>query len=77
MAAIEIGEVRELVESAVTAISILGGAMAYCSGYFAAQALAAHSAPDTVAQRVNEGIGQGFVMGSPLAVVALIIEAWT
>jgi len=77
MAAIEIGEVRELVESAVTAISILGGMMAYCSGYLAAQALAERSTPDTVAQRVNEGIGQGFILGSPLAVVTLIIEAWT
>lgn len=76
MAAIEIGGVRELVESAVTAISVMGGAMAYLSGFYAAQALSERSSPEIVSQRVNEGIGIGFLAGSPLAIAALIIEAW-
>jgi len=75
MATIEATEIGELVESAVTAISILGGAMAYFSGFSAAQAMTESSPPDTLAQRVNEGLGQGFLVGSPLAVVTLIIEA--
>jgi hypothetical protein len=37
MLPIESGEASELIEAAVTAISILGGAMAYCSGYSASQ----------------------------------------
>jgi hypothetical protein len=50
MAIIETGDVRELVESAVTAVSILGGSMAYFSGYVAAQALAEGDPPETLAQ---------------------------
>lgn len=74
MAAIEIGGVRELVDSAVTAISVLGGAMAYLSGFNAAQAMAGNCTPEAIAHRVNEGIGLGFVVGSPLAMTAFIIE---
>lgn len=76
MAAIGIGGVRELVESAVTAISVLGGAMAYLSGFHAAQAMAEKCTPEAVSRRLNEGIGLGFVVGSPLAIAALTIEAW-
>ena len=68
---------RELVEAAATAVSILGGAMASCSGYFAAQALSTRQTPSTVAHRVNEGIGEGFSWGWPIAVFTLIIELWT
>lgn len=77
MGAIEIGGARELLEAAVTAISVMGGAMAYLSGFYAAQALAERSRPEIVAQRINEGVGIGFLAGSPLAIAALIIEAWT
>jgi hypothetical protein len=77
MAALEIGGARELLEAAVTAISVMGGAMAYLSGFNAAQALAERSAPEIVSQRINEGIGIGFLAGSPLAIAALIIETWT
>jgi hypothetical protein len=77
MAAIEIGGARELLEAAVTAVSVMGGAMAYLSGFYASQALAERGAPEIVSQRINEGIGIGFLAGSPLAIAALIIEAWT
>lgn len=77
MFAIDAGNTSSLVEVAVTAISVLGGAMAYCSGYFASQALAEGQRPDVVARRVNEGIGQGFNWGMVLAVATLIIEVWS
>jgi hypothetical protein len=77
MAAIGIGGARELLEAVVTAVSVMGGAMAYLSGFYAAQALAEKSPPEAISHRINEGIGIGFLAGSPLAIAALIIEAWT
>jgi len=67
-------EFSELVQSTVTAVSILGGAMAYMSGYNAAWALSGEAPPDQAAAMVNEGLGQGFVAGLPLAFLVLIIE---
>jgi len=40
MAAIQATGVRELIEAAVTSISVLGGSMAYFSGFAAAQVTA-------------------------------------
>ena len=74
---IEPGDARELIEAAVTAISVLGGAMAYCSGYFASQAVSEEQPPEILSQRVNEGLAQGFSWGWPTAIVALIIKIWT
>jgi hypothetical protein len=68
---------REFLEAVIAAFSFLGGAMAYLSGHYAAQALARQQAPEYVAQRVNEGIGDGFKFGSPLAIAALIIMVWS
>lgn len=73
---IEPGDTNQLIEAAVTAISVLGGAMAYCSGYTAAQAVSEEQPPDTLGQRVNEGLAEGFTWGWPTAIVALIIKIW-
>lgn len=70
-------EFGELVQSTVTAVSILGGAMAYMSGYHAARALAGGDPPELAAARINEGLGLGFSAGFPLAVLVLIIEGWS
>ena len=67
---------RELLEAAVTAVSILGGAMALTSGYSASQAMAESKPSDMLGQRVNEGLGEGFAIGWPLAVLVFIIGAW-
>jgi hypothetical protein len=77
MGPIEAGSARELVEAVVTAFAVLGGFMAYFSGYLAAQALAERQPPHVVAQRVNEGIGEGFVKGALPAISALIIVVWS
>lgn len=77
MAPVEADSARELLEAAVTAFSILGGAMAYFSGYLAAQAIYEHQPPHVVAQRVNEGIGEGFTKGALPAILALIIVVWS
>ena len=66
----------ELVQSAVTAVSILGGAMAYMSGYNATRAIAENDSPETASQRINEALGTGFAAGFPLALLVSIIEAW-
>jgi hypothetical protein len=74
---LDAGSARELLEAAVTAVSILGGAMAYYSGYSASQAMAEGQPSEILSQRVNEGIGEGFTAGWPVAIVALIIGLWT
>ena len=70
-------EFSALVQSAITAVSILGGAMAYTSGYHAARALAWDYPPELSSAYINEGLGLGFVAGFPLAILVLMIEAWT
>jgi hypothetical protein len=68
---------RSLLEGVIAAFSILGGGMAYLSGYYASQALAQGQPPGYVAQRVNEGLALGFRFGAPLSIVALIITVWS
>ena len=51
--------------------------MAYFSGFYAAQSLATRQTPDLVAQRINEGIGDGFVKGALPAIAALMIVVWS
>lgn len=68
---------RDFLEAAVAAFSVLGGVMAYASGFAAAQALRQEMPSDVVAHRINEGIGSGFTSGSVAAVCALIIMVWT
>lgn len=77
MLPIEPGDAGQLIEAAVTAISVLGGAMAYCSGYTGAQAVSEEQPPEILGQRVNEGLAEGFTWGWPTAIAALIIKAWT
>lgn len=68
--------IRALIESTVTAISVLGGAMAYESGLAAAEAMSEDQPSAVLAERVNEGLGDGFSWGRPAALLAFIILAW-
>ena len=76
MVILDLGDLRNLIESAVTAVSVLGGAMAYESGRAAKKATAEKRAPRIVAQRVNEGLGEGFYWGRPTATFCLIFLLW-
>ncbi len=49
--------------------------MAYFSGFAAAKASVENSTPEVLSQTVNESLGAGFVVGCPLALATLIIEA--
>lgn len=71
------GSVRDLLEAIVTAFSVLGGGMAYWSGFNAAQALADGEPPSALANAIDRGIGEGFTIFSRLAPLALIITLWT
>jgi hypothetical protein len=77
MAPIDAGSARESLEAIIAASSVLGGGMAYFSGYGAAQALSQRQAPEIVANAINEGIGLGFRYLSPLSIVALMIMVWS
>ncbi len=51
--------------------------MAYWSGFLAAQALVLRLPAEVLAHHVDVGIARGFLSGSPLAMLALIIVVWT
>jgi hypothetical protein len=76
VAPIDASAAREFLEATVTAVSVLGGAMAYWSGYSASRAVAEGQAADLLSQRINEGLAEGFAIGWPMSIAALIIEAW-
>jgi len=73
---VDVDSARNLLNAVVTAISVLGGAMAYASGYCAIRAMSENQRPDVLARRVNEALGRGFDFGWPVGIVALIISAW-
>lgn len=64
---------RGLVNSAVTAVSILGGAMACASGYAASREVSRRASPATLAEQVNYGLAIGFNYGAPTAALVFII----
>jgi hypothetical protein len=68
---------RDFLEAIVAGFSILGGMMAYWSGYGAAQARAQGLSADLLADWINEGIADGFTWGWPMATAALMIMVWT
>ncbi len=65
---------RDFLEAAVAAFSVLGGTMAYWSGY--AAAAAQHRPAEVLSHQINLGIAEGFRWGSLGALMALIITAW-
>jgi hypothetical protein len=77
MTPVDAAAARDFLEAIVAAFSVLGGGMAYLSGYGGAQALAQGESPEVVAERINEGIAIGFRYLSPLSIVALIIMVWS
>jgi hypothetical protein len=77
MPSVEIGDIRELIEAVVTAVSILGGVMAFGSGFAAAKATSENQRPEILAQRINEALGAGFSSGLPTAMFCLIVLLWT
>jgi len=51
--------------------------MAYFSGYAAHRAFAQGADPLSAAHSVNRGIGEGFEVGAPAALGAIMIMGWT
>ncbi len=70
-------DIREFIEISVTAVSVLGGAMAVQSGNAASRAMARKQTAAVLSQQINEGIGHGFNWGSPTAVCTFMILLWT
>lgn len=77
MATIDPSGARELLDALITAFSVLGGGMAYASGFYASQAFIQRQPPEVVARRVNEGLAVGFLGASPISVFAIIIAVWS
>lgn len=73
----EITALREFLDAIIAAFAVLGGTMAYYSGMSAVQAQAAGAHGQALADAINEGIADGFVLGVLFSVTALIIAVWT
>ena len=71
MSPIDPAGAREFLETLIAGFSVLGGFMAYSSGYAAYRTLAHDESASVVAHSVNEGIGEGFEAGVPAAIAAL------
>ena len=71
-----IATIHDLVELSVTAVSLLGGAMAFCSGREAYQSVRAQEDPERLSFRINTSVAEGFKLGLPLAVVVATLLAW-
>ncbi len=76
MLSIDSGDIRGLIEAGVTAVSVLGSAMAYESGCAANKATSENLASSIVAERINIGLGAGFYWGRPTATFCLILHLW-
>jgi hypothetical protein len=77
MTPVDLSGAHDLLEAVITAFSVLGGGMAYVSGFNAAQALAQDQPPEIIGYRISVGIAVGFGTFSPIAILALIIAIWT
>lgn len=76
MAPIDPTGVRAFLEALIAGFSVLGGIIAYYSGHAAYRALAQDESPLVVAHHINEGLGEGFEVGVPAAIMALMIMGW-
>lgn len=74
---LDLDAIRMLIDAAVTGVSMLGGTMAFISGYKGALALAGSERPAVVAQSINEGICRGFIWGLWPAFSTFIVVLWT
>ena len=68
---------RQFLEALIAAFSVLGGLMAYFSGYAASNALGQEQPPENITKSINEGLGVGFEVGVPSATLALMIMGWS
>jgi len=68
---------RQFLEALIAAFSVLGGLMAYFSGYAASNALSQDLPTENITKCINEGLGAGFEVGVPSATLALMIMGWS
>lgn len=77
MAPIDPAGAREFLETIIAAFAVLGGVMAYFSGYAAYRGLREESMPTNIDDDINQGLGEGFALGVPSAFLALMIMGWS
>jgi hypothetical protein len=70
-----IGNVRDLIEIAISGAAVLGGAMAFVSGWAASRSVAGADPPEVLADRINRGLAFGFRIGLPFAGLGAIFLA--
>lgn len=71
----DLAVIRDLLEAAIAGFSVLGGGMACLSGFYAEKARAERQSLAAMADRVNEGIAEGFRLSWKPSIVALAIMA--
>lgn len=73
MTPLDLADARAFLDAVIAAFAVLGGAMAYFSGFEAARAKLARELPRTITDRISIGIADGFVVGAPAAVLTLMM----
>jgi len=73
----DVEALKAMVEAAISAASVLGGAIAYQTGFAAADAVSREASPQTLSEELNVGVAYGFQWGAPLSASVLILMGWT
>jgi hypothetical protein len=73
MAPVDLDSTREFLEAVIAGFSVLGGVMAYFSGFAASTAISQGRPPSEVAHKIDRGLAFGFNLGAPAAILALMI----
>jgi hypothetical protein len=68
-----VSNLRDLIEVFVVGVSVLGGLMAFFSGHAAAEAASKDVSAEVLAERINLGLADGFLVGLPCAGIVSIL----
>lgn len=69
----DIEALREMIEAAIGGASVLGGAMAYQTGWAAMRALFQGASPEFLSTEIDLGVAHGFLWGGPLSAIVFIL----
>lgn len=72
----DVEALKAMIEATISAASILGGAIAYQTGYAAADAVSRGAPPSILSEEINLGVASGFQWGGPLSAFVLILMGW-
>lgn len=73
MSPLDLGDARAFLDAVIAAFAVLGGVMAYASGFEAARARLARKTPRVIGDHISVGVANGFIVGAAAALITLIL----